>query len=229
MSSLVTNGSLLNTDIVTNSFYITYVILFTTGTITFIEALRTSSPMIRHIMNLETCISIVAAFFYSKFIEMRNKAQLEGSDMTEINTVRYTDWAITTPMMLLVLGLALTYNHNTKFSFLAYVIMVVLNFGMLLSGYLGETGRMERNKSMIIGFVFFIVLVAYAWSALMAGHSTHTANMIIFVLFFAIWTLYGVVANFGPVAKNVSYNILDVCAKCFMGIGFWAYFIGLFK
>ena len=50
------------------SFMITYVILLTTATITFIEALRTQNPRIRHILNLETCISCVAGYFYGLFI-----------------------------------------------------------------------------------------------------------------------------------------------------------------
>jgi hypothetical protein len=46
-----------------SSFYITYVFLLTTTAITLIEALRSPIPQIRHIMNLETCISIVASYF----------------------------------------------------------------------------------------------------------------------------------------------------------------------
>ena len=54
----------LNTDkMVENSFYLTYVFLMTTATITFIEAMRTKNKKVRHILNLETCISVVAAFF----------------------------------------------------------------------------------------------------------------------------------------------------------------------
>ena len=44
--------------------------MVTTGTITFIEAMRTDIVQMRHILNLETCISIVAAYFYGKFITM---------------------------------------------------------------------------------------------------------------------------------------------------------------
>ena len=46
------------------SFTVTFIVLLTTGTITFIEAIRTQNPMIRHILNLETCISIIAGYFY---------------------------------------------------------------------------------------------------------------------------------------------------------------------
>ena len=50
------------------SFMITYILLLTTATITFIEALRTNNPTIRHIFNLETCISLVASYFYLLFL-----------------------------------------------------------------------------------------------------------------------------------------------------------------
>ena len=50
------------------SFYLTFVFLTTTATITFIEAMRTKDETIRHILNLETVISVIAAFFYNVFI-----------------------------------------------------------------------------------------------------------------------------------------------------------------
>ena len=97
------------------TFYITYVFLLTTGTITFIEAMRTNDSKVRHILNLETCISVVAAFFYSKFvsdIEDKNKNS-KPLNYKDIVVQRYTDWMITTPIMLLVLVLALAYNTKT--------------------------------------------------------------------------------------------------------------------
>jgi hypothetical protein len=41
-------------------FTLTYVLLITTGTVTLIEALRTKIPLVRHIFNLETVISVIA-------------------------------------------------------------------------------------------------------------------------------------------------------------------------
>ena len=43
-------------ELITNTFYITYVFFMTTATITFIEAMRTPDQKIRNILNLETCI-----------------------------------------------------------------------------------------------------------------------------------------------------------------------------
>ncbi len=99
----------------------TYIALLTTGTISFIESMRTPVPMIRHIFNLETCISIVAAYFYYLFLE-KLKTRTSWS---EITTFRYLDWAITTPMMLLVLCATLGYTikKNLHFSVFAVVLL----------------------------------------------------------------------------------------------------------
>ena len=91
-------------DLVNTTFYITYAFLMTTATITFIEALRTKDAKVRNILNLETCISVVATFFYANFVE---DIKTEDRSFEKINITRYTDWAITTPIMLLVLVLAI--------------------------------------------------------------------------------------------------------------------------
>ena len=73
-------------SLVKNSFYFTYIFLITTGTICFIEALRNPDPRVRHIMNLETCISVVAGYFYALFVDKINKA--ENDDKTRRPTFR---------------------------------------------------------------------------------------------------------------------------------------------
>ena len=87
------------------SFTLTYILLITTGTITLIEALRTKIPLVRHIFNLETVISIIAAYFYSKFVDniKESFAERKPIDWQDIIKTRYLDWAITTPLMLMVL------------------------------------------------------------------------------------------------------------------------------
>ena len=62
-------------------------------------------------MNLEVCISIIAAYFYSLFVEKIDKGlkNNEPVDYRKINITRYTDWSIYI-IMLLVLVLALLYN-----------------------------------------------------------------------------------------------------------------------
>ena len=122
--------SFLNTEkMVKNSFYLTYVFLLTTATITFIEAMRTKNNKVRHILNLETCISVVAAYFYGKFVEQIN---VKNINYRKINMTRYIDWFITTPIMLLVLCLAFLYNTGGKLQFFTFLKILALNFAMLV-------------------------------------------------------------------------------------------------
>jgi bacteriorhodopsin len=216
-----------NKDLVDNSFYITYVFLMTTATITFIEAMRTKDIKVRNILNLETCISVVAAFFYSKFVEKIEKEP--ETDYEKINKMRYTDWAITTPIMLLVLVLAFLYN--TKQGSLAisqYVIILLLNYGMLGLGYIGEIGVISKLAANGFGFAFFAGLFGYLYNNFVAKQYNFD-NMLLFMVFFILWALYGIVYFFDEVNKNVSFNVLDLFSKCFVGIFFWAYFTKIFK
>jgi bacteriorhodopsin len=121
------------------SFVISYILLMTTGIITFIEALRSDIPAVRHVMNLETCISVVAGYFYSVFVEKIEEFSKNDKpiDWADITMTRYIDWAITTPMMLLVLCLVLGENAKINIQIKTILSIFVLNYLMLYIGYLG--------------------------------------------------------------------------------------------
>lgn len=202
------------------SFYVTYLLLMTTATITIIEALRTKSPEVRHILNLETCISIVAAFFYSRFVEMLDKPTL---DYAGINNIRYTDWLITTPLMLLALCLALSYNSKSHVKLYVYLLIIMLNFVMLWSGYMGEQKKIDKKLALVIGFGAFIGLFAIIWYQYVKN-SNVLANWILFTFVVIVWGIYGLVYMASEKTKNIVYNTLDVIAKCFIGLFLWAYY-----
>ena len=209
-------------DSVKFSFYLTYVLLITTGTITFIEALATTNPMIRHVMNLETCISIIAGYFYSQFT---NKIATGNSviDYKDISATRYNDWFITTPLMILALMIGLSYNNKQSIHMGTYISAVLLNFGMLYSGYLGEKSTISKTSGCIIGFIFFAALFSLIYFSFVKGCS-NKFNYVLFGIYVVIWGMYGVVYWLDEENKNIAYNILDVTAKSFVGLGLWTYF-----
>jgi len=212
------------------TFYITYVFLLTTGTITFIESMRTSDSKVRHILNLETCISVVAAFFYSKFIadiedKETNKLPL---DYKSITLQRYTDWMITTPIMLLVLCLAFVYNNKQSLNFFTFLIILLLNYAMLISGFAGETGIIQNtNLTQFMGFFFFAILFGFLYVKFLSKKNNFD-NKIIYYSFLILWAFYGIFYNMDHEFRNIGYNVLDLLAKCFVGIFFWAYFTKVF-
>ncbi len=226
------------------SFYITCSFLVTTGTITFIEALRTDIVSMRHILNLETCISIVAAYFYGNFIKtlepLKDKIITSSDDIEKeelnklekkINTTRYVDWMITTPIMLLVLVLAFQYNSKQKgIVFFDYLIILLFNYGMLGTGYLGELNILDKLTANIIGFIYFGLLYGFIYYKylLKTKNGNNNNNKLLYLSFFILWALYGVFYLMKDSIKNTGYNILDLLSKCFVGIYFWSYSSNIF-
>jgi len=212
------------------SFYITYVLLLTTATITIIEALRISEPRLRHILNLETAISVVAGYFYSVFLEQlkENNSKDTPIDWKDINNTRYVDWSITTPMMLLSLCAVLSYNVKIPLTWMSMLMIILLNYAMLLIGYLGENGTINRTIALVGGFIalfsmLFIIFTIYVLP------KYNVANNLLFGLYVVIWSMYGVVYMFSEEYKNIITNVLDLIAKCFVGLGIWLYYSKLIK
>jgi bacteriorhodopsin len=215
-----------NTKTLKNSFLITYILLLTTATITLIEALRTTNPTIRHIFNLETCISVVAGYFYSLFI--KNIESKDVINWANITKLRYIDWAITTPMMLLALCLVLSYNIHTVIHLPTILLIVGLNYAMLLTGYLGETNILERLTANISGFLFFFAMF-YLIYVNYVQPRPKTSNYVLYGMYFSIWSLYGIVYLLDETWKNITTNILDLSAKCLVGLGLWVYYTHIIK
>jgi bacteriorhodopsin len=207
------------------SFTITYILLLTTATITLIEALRTPDPKVRHILNLETCISIVAGYFYSVFTQQihENDEKHTQINWANITQTRYIDWAITTPMMLLALALVLSQNSKTTIYASTIGIIIALNYLMLYIGYLGENGTLPRLYAMLGGFVPFIGMFSIIYISYVKP-LYRLSNGVLFFIYLLVWSLYGIVFMFPEEYKNIFTNILDFIAKCFIGLGLWAYY-----
>jgi bacteriorhodopsin len=223
------SDDLVSKDRLIFSFTLTYVLLLTTGTVTLIEALRTKIPLVRHIFNLETVISVIAGYFYSKFIDRIKESFAEGKpiDWQEIIKTRYLDWAITTPLMLMVLINVIAHHNRRSPSIRVYFVIILLNYTMLYLGYRGEF--IKQNILYYIGsFLAFFVMFGLIFF-LYVKPKYNTFNYALFFFFFIVWSLYGIVYKMDLKTKNITYNYLDLVSKCFVGIGLWVYFTNMFK
>jgi len=207
------------------SFMITYILLLTTATVTFIEAMRTPSQEVRHILNLETCVSVVAGYFYSVFVNQiegysKDNKQIDWKDITK---TRYVDWMITTPIMLLILCIFLGSHVGKKINITQLGTLLILNVGMLLFGYLGEADILNRYIAVVLGFIPFSIMfyLIYSWFIL---PKSIFMNSCLYFLYLILWGLYGVVYMLPETYKNITMNIFDCIAKCFVGIGLWLYY-----
>jgi len=207
------------------SFNITYIFLLTTATITFIEAIRTPFPNIRHVMNLETCISVVAGYFYSVFMSKiaTSEEKRENIDWAEITQTRYIDWAITTPMMLLALCLVLSQNSKTTIHVFTILGIIALNYIMLYFGYLGEMKTMDKKTADFAGFAAFFAMFYIIFNQFVKP-VFRLDNMALYGFYLIIWSMYGIVYMFNEEYKNIAMNYLDLTAKCLIGLGLWVYY-----
>ena len=208
---------------VISTFMISYIVLITTGTICFIEAIRTNVPTIRHIFNLETCISIVAGYFYYLFMEKvkdseKKRKPINWKEMTEL---RYLDWSITTPMMLIVLCAALAYNIKKVVHVSVITIIIILNYVMLYLGYRGETGN--KMISALFSFLAFFTMYAIIFYHFIRP-KYNLPNYIFYGLYLVVWSIYGIVYFLEEETKNKFFNILDVISKSLIGLGLWLYY-----
>jgi len=212
------------------SFAITYTLLLTTATITFIEAMRATNPFVRHVMNLETCISVVAGYFYSVFVNKIEKFSDKGIeiDWGEMSKTRYIDWSITTPMMLLSLCLVLGQNIKKGVKLRVIGFIVIMNYLMLYIGYLGEEKVLSRLWAMILGFIPFIAMFATIFFQYIKPAAS-LANKVLFGVYLVVWSLYGFVYMLDEEYKNIAMNILDATAKCLIGIALWVYYTKIIK
>ena len=207
------------------SFMLTYILLMTTGIITFIEAMRTKVDTVRHVLNLETCISIVAGYFYLKFVSKieeyeKQDIPIDWADMTK---TRYIDWSITTPMMLLALSIVLSFNIGKKVNLRSIVAVVILNYAMLYMGYLGEINYLDKFAAMIFSFIpFFMMFGIIFYSYVLPKYNLD--NYMLYFMYVSVWSLYGVSYMSSQQYKNIYMNILDCIAKCLIGLGLWLYY-----
>jgi bacteriorhodopsin len=146
--------------------------------------------------------------------------------------MRYYDWMITTPTMLITFMCYLHFLSNQEQnikseSFLTilkqewkvFSKVLLLNGSMLISGYLGEQKLFSYLTTTLVGFVPFLLMfyIIYTNFAVQSKE-----GLKIFWYFSGIWAIYGIAALLPYKIKNSLFNILDLFAKNFFGL-FLAY------
>ena len=190
--------------------------------------------LLKQLLMLEVVVQLIEGSFYVYWLRNFKK-------IVNITPQRYVDWVITTPTMLVTLIFYLIflkykddkYKDDTETQttldffqlfnteFYTIISILVLNWLMLLFGYLGEINVLPVFLGVFLGFIPFFIYyyIIYKKYAVLSEDGFK-----IFLYFFVVWGLYGVVATLPYKIKNICYNILDLFAKNFFGI-FLSYLI----
>ena len=216
-------------------FYITLVISVIVQTVTgiievgaFFIKVPTIYYLIKQLLIIELVVQFIEGLFYSWLVYNYTK-------VLNITPKRYFDWVITTPSMIISLMVYLIYlNKKTenktneldiftlfKENSIIFISVLILNWVMLLFGYLGEMRIIPILLGVFLGFISFLI---YYYIIYVNYVTQNTNGYLLFWYFFFFWSLYGVVAVLPYYVKNAFYNILDLFSKNFFGI-FLSYII----
>jgi len=223
-------------------FYITLIISIIVQIITgiieigaFFIKVPTAYFLIRQLLILELIVQVIEGSFYFWLAYNFTK-------VLNVTPKRYIDWVITTPTMLITLMLYLIYlnkmeknkleeNKTNELEFFTLlkdnatiiIPVVILNWLMLLFGYLGEMKIIPVLLGVFLGFIPFLIYY-YMIYVNYVNQSQSESGYLLFWYFFFFWSLYGFAAVLPYYIKNTFYNILDLFAKNFFGL-FLSYII----
>tara|TARA_Y100000992_G_scaffold302469_1_gene276789 strand:- start:9944 stop:10654 length:711 start_codon:yes stop_codon:yes gene_type:complete len=189
--------------------------------------------LIKGLIVIELIVQFIEIIFYSWFYNGFN-------EIKNATPKRYYDWVITTPSMLFILIVYLDYlrnnskvpelngDENSTYDYIMFSyeknkhnfwIILILNFFMLVFGYLGEINIISKLSAFMFGFLFFALYFYYIYEK----YAKYTNfGILMITLFASIWALYGFASLLSYNWKNISYNLLDIVSKNFFGL-FLAY------
>jgi bacteriorhodopsin len=199
-----------------------------TGIIDFWAITLTVPPsfiLVHELLVMEFIVQVIEFSFYIWMVSNFNAIK-------NITPLRYYDWMLTTPTMLITFMFYLKFLSNQEQniksdSFLTelknnwklVLNVILLNWGMLIAGYLGEQNIVSYLTTTLVGFVPFLVMFYIIYNNF-AVQSKQGQK--IFWYFSGVWAIYGIAALLPYKIKNSMYNILDLFAKNFFGL-FLAY------
>jgi bacteriorhodopsin len=178
--------------------------------------------LLKQMLALELIVQFIEGSFYVHWLYNFN-------NILNITPKRYFDWVFTTPTMLISLIFYLIFlkykdtdiSYKLNFfelfnqEFYTIIIVLLLNWLMLLFGYLGEINLVPTLLGVSLGFIPFLIYyyIIYKKYAILSNDGFK-----IFLYFFIVWSFYGIVAVLPYKIKNICYNILDLFSKNFFGI-----------
>lgn len=211
---------------VSASFNVTFLLLLGTTAATIIGAVYPGShenpknKILADILIVESVVNFIATYFYSFFVKDAASGNVQEESVT---VYRYMDWALTTPFLLIAISLYAEYlnreaDPTRNINWAGLMAPIVINWGMLACGYLGETGVISHTSGLVSGFAFFALLLYTFWNNFVVSDTSKK----LFLYFLISWGLYGVMYMLPSNQKTIGYNLLDLVSK----VGFSLFTLG---
>jgi len=211
--------------LVSKTIYFSLVVQIITTIVSFwglFVKIKDNDYVLKEILLLEGVVQIIESCFYIWVI-------FAIHNLKSVTPRRYIDWVFSTPIMLTSTIVFMKYqelkdkNLDTIFKMIDFLKdnksnifkIFIYNGLMLLCGFLGEVGIIDKRIGITLGFIFFylsfdLIYKEYAKKSILGKK--------LFTFLLVVWGLYGVAAMTDIKTKNISYNILDIISKNFYGL-----------
>jgi len=178
-----------------------------------------------------TVAGLITGIAFIHYLYMRGVWVQTGDTPT---VYRYIDWLITVPLQMIEFYLIL--SAVRKVSSGIFWRLLIGSLVMIVGGYLGEAGYINKYFGFIIGMVGWIYILYEIFSG-EAGRTAAKSGSKAFVTAFSAlrmivtvgWAIYPIGYIFGyltggvdPNSLNVIYNLADFINKIAFGLVIWA-------
>jgi len=165
------------------------------GTLWFFLARNDLRPDLRPIATYAAVITFVASIMY--FV-MKDVVQFPGGTVTEVEveattSLRYIDWLITTPLLLLSFALVVAMAGPLKRGLVTKLI--IADIIMIATGYLGEVGEpgsLGNYFFFTVSTLAWLYIVFVVWQIKLPGAEAHIQRAVTAMKWFVIagWAIY---------------------------------------
>lgn len=218
------------------AFFMLGFVAMAAGTVWFILERNDLKPELRSVATYAAVITFVAAVLYyvMKDIVQFPGGAIDAATVEATAPIRYIDWLITTPLLLIEFGIIVALAGAAKKGLVTR--LVIADIIMIVTGYLGEVG--EPGSA---GNVIFFVISVLAWLYIVyaifgikaTGAPEHVQRAVSIMRLFVIigWSIYplgtatqeflelsGSDLGLAASAAAIIYVIADVLNKVGFGI-----------
>ncbi len=178
-----------------------------------------------------TVAGLITGIAFIHYMYMRGVWVQTGNTPT---VYRYIDWLITVPLQMIEFYLIL--SAVRKVSGGMFWRLLIGSLVMIIGGYLGEAGYINKYFGFVIGMVGWIYILYEIFSGEAGRAAAKSGNKSFITAFSAMrmivtvgWAIYPIGYIFGyltggidPNSLNVIYNLADFINKIAFGLVIWA-------
>lgn len=180
---------------IVQAFFMLGFVAMAAGTLWFFMERNDLKPELRSVATYAAVITFVASILYYVMKDMVAfpGGAIDAAAVEATTPVRYIDWLITTPLLLIEFGIIVALAGAAKKGLITR--LVIADIIMIVTGYLGEVGEPGSAGNVIfflISVLAWLYIVYAVFSVKVSGAPEHVRRAVAIMRLFVIigWSIY---------------------------------------